>query len=560
MTGPDAGGAAPGARWGLVLGLLFCALLLSSGIFSRNLFEQSEGRYGSLAAAMVRTGDWLVPHLNGIPHFEKPPLSMWAMALSLEVFGESEGALRIPGVLAALVALAAAWRLGALGGTRRAGLSVAFLLACPLFFGMARVVTTDIYLAACAAAALAATARALGEADPRRAGRSLDLAALAAGLGFLVKGPVILVLTLLPALLEALWSKRSGGVRRLFAPRRVLLFLVVALPWFLAVALREPGLLEWFLTKRTVAVLASSKGFHSGPVYFYLPIFLVGLLPAGPLLLLAGRAGWRRLAGDGRGRLLLLAVVVPFGVFSLSASKLATYLLPLAVPVAVLAADVLELGLVRRGLLALATGVGVLVAAAVAAGYGTGWFELVGPGSTAWLMAAAVVLLGGVVLLVAALRAEAPELGMRRALAVQVAALLLTMPAAPLAEPHLTRVGVGRDLALALAEAGSDGRPLVCYRCFLQGLPFYTGRTTRTLGWYDRERLSDEDWARVGLADEDELAALAAREGVAVVCQTKKVNALMEKVSGLVPVRVVGRYSILVCEPGAGSAAETAAR
>ena len=551
-------------RGHILVGALVCALLLGAGIFGRNLFEQSEGRYGSIAAAMVRSGDWLVPHLNGIAHFEKPPLSMWAMAASMRLFGETEGAARIPGVLASLLAIAAAWRMAGGRDDPRAPWAVAFALASVLFFGMAKVVTTDIYLAACSALSLAFAVRSVESSDPRESSRALDRAALAAGFGFLVKGPVIWILTLLPAIVEALWSKRPSGVRRLFAPRRILLFSVVALPWFLAVAAREPGLLRWFVEKRTVAVLASSKGFHSGPFYFYVPVFFVGVLPAAPVLLLAGREGWRQLASSPRGRLLVLAVVLPLVVFSLSASKLATYALPVVVPTAVLAADALEFGLARRGLRASAVGLVILLSAGLAGGVFSGWFREVGPPATGWLVASSSVLLAAAIwFLWTGRRTDGERRGPRVGvlLGAQVTMFLLALPAAPLAEAHLTRVGVGKDLALALAEAGRDGRPLVSYHCFLQGLPFYTGRRALTLGWYDRDQLSEEDWGRVALADLEALDALARRRPVAVLCKTKNLKVLMQAVDSLVPVREVGRFTILRSareEPGqAGRGAMT---
>src|SRR5688500_1334271 len=74
-------------------GLLVGFLLLSAGIGTRGLMETSEGRYGSMAAEMARSGDFVVPRINGVKRFEKPPLSIWAMATSLALLGESEWAL-----------------------------------------------------------------------------------------------------------------------------------------------------------------------------------------------------------------------------------------------------------------------------------------------------------------------------------------------------------------------------------------------------------------------------------------------------------------------------------
>ena len=186
-------------REGRGLALLLAAALalatLSFGLGGRGLLEPSEGRYGSIAAEMTRSGDWLVPRLNGVEHFEKPPLAMWAMALGLELFGESEAALRLPGVLAAVLCVVAAFRMADVQDVRHARWATLLTLASPLFFVLAHAVTTDVYLAACSALSLLGLATSLDERrSPRARALALSGAALAAALGFLVKGPVILVL------------------------------------------------------------------------------------------------------------------------------------------------------------------------------------------------------------------------------------------------------------------------------------------------------------------------------------------------------------------------------
>ena len=91
-------------------------LLAFSGLFflplgSHALWDSDEGRYAEIAREMALPGgDWLTPHLNGIPHFQKPPLLYWCTAVSLKVFGAQPWAARLPVVFAALGTLAlAAW-------------------------------------------------------------------------------------------------------------------------------------------------------------------------------------------------------------------------------------------------------------------------------------------------------------------------------------------------------------------------------------------------------------------------------------------------------------------
>ncbi len=64
---------------------------------------------------MVESGDWIVPHQLKEPFLDKPILYFWAIAASLKIFGMSEAAVRLPGLLfgmlGTLTTAAVAWRI-----------------------------------------------------------------------------------------------------------------------------------------------------------------------------------------------------------------------------------------------------------------------------------------------------------------------------------------------------------------------------------------------------------------------------------------------------------------
>jgi len=544
------------AAWLLFGGIVLSFVGLTLGIAGRGLFEPTEGRYGSIAAAMARSGDWVVPRLNGVGHFEKPPLAMWAMAAGLRLFGESQGALRLPGSLAALAALVAAYHLG--GGRRRvrAVLAALLTLASPLFFGVARAVSTDIYLCGLVALTLLFAARAAETASDRSRSRNLNLAVVCSALGFLTKGPVIWIPTLLPVVVETVWSRGPGALRTLFAPVRLLLFLALVLPWFLLAGIRVPGLLEWFVEARLLGALVSSKGFHHGPVYYYVPVLLAGLLPASLILLCAGRRGIARLCETRTGRLLALAVAIPFVVFSLSASKLATYLLPVAVPASVLAATLLIERPRRTAVLASAGLLALLVVGGAIEGWRLAWFPLLAGTSQALLAGAGAVGLAGSAVGFHLARSGRARAGVVALAAFQLALLFLCVPVATISEAQLTHRGRGADVAAAVRESAPDGVPVVCYRTFLRSLPFYLGRNAILAGWYHEEDLDPAEWEACAVGVPEGLASLVEREPVTVLCQSKRVGELVGIAAGLRPVRTVGKYTILsnVPEVEAGSA------
>ena len=121
------GGVMTNDRW--KAGLLVLALLAGLGVICPllvaphiPLVDPDEGLHASIAQEMVESGDWTVPHLLNEPFLDKPILYFWAIAASLKIFGMSEAAVRLPGLLfgmlGTLTTAAIAWRM--LG--RRTGL------------------------------------------------------------------------------------------------------------------------------------------------------------------------------------------------------------------------------------------------------------------------------------------------------------------------------------------------------------------------------------------------------------------------------------------------------
>ncbi len=86
-------------RYALLLFLFFLlAYILPLG--ARSLFVPDEVRYAEIPREMIATGDWVVPHLDGVRYFEKPVLGYWVHAGSLLLFGENNFAVRLPSALA----------------------------------------------------------------------------------------------------------------------------------------------------------------------------------------------------------------------------------------------------------------------------------------------------------------------------------------------------------------------------------------------------------------------------------------------------------------------------
>jgi len=340
--------ADPSFRRTLRRGLFVLTLLAYALVFqgSRPLWEPDEGRYSAVALRMIDFGDPIVPRLNAeIEHFTKPPVTYWALAASVELFGRNEWALRLPNALAfvatALLAGAIAKRLG----FRDPRIATIVYATSILPAVAANVVTTDTLLALFETLALLAFVSGWREPDPRRAATRFDLMWLAFGAAFLTKGPP----GLLPLLPIAVFVRTlpADARPRLWRARGIALGAALGFSWFAAVVMRRPDLVGYFLTSEVYDRIATNAHDRNGEWYgafiVYGPAMLLGFLPWLPLLLRAPSTWARRLretvaarASDPTTFFLTVAVLLPLLVFCVARSRLALYVLPLFVPLALL--------------------------------------------------------------------------------------------------------------------------------------------------------------------------------------------------------------------------------
>src|SRR5436190_7387702 len=225
-------------RWGALALALGAGALLAVRLDVPAFFD-NEGRYAEVAREMAFGGDWISPHLDFTLFLNKPPLVFWLAALLFRVAGPTEWVRLVP-VGAAVVALLATCRLGALLYGGPAGLVAGLALATSLGFVLeARTLRPDMILTATVVVALLCWQTA--ECGGARRARWLVGLWAALGVGVLAKALVPLVLAGLPIAAVTLRDDGWRGAARLRPGLGLLVLAVIVVPWHVAGAPRHPG-------------------------------------------------------------------------------------------------------------------------------------------------------------------------------------------------------------------------------------------------------------------------------------------------------------------------------
>ena len=364
-------------RWGgaLLLALAFAAL--ASIRLDRPGFFDNEGRYAEVAREMLLRRDLVTPEMNQTLFLNKPPLMYWLTAGAFALGADGEWA-RIASVLAAASSVFFTCRLGArLFGAGTGLLAGVFLATMFGFVLESRTLRPDGVLVACVVAALSAW-RAAEETPAERRAPWLVLGWAALALGFMAKGAVPVAVVAIPIVACTVRDHGWHGLRRLRPVLGVAVFLLVAAPWHVAVAMRHPGFAWDYVINQHVLFFFDRKlprDSVGDPLSVFWPMFLGRTLPWIALVPFTVREGLRgrRHAASELEQAVFFCWVWAGGVlllFSAAPSRLEHYSLPALPAVALLAA---------RGCRRLAAGtVGRL---------GWAWLGLIG----ATLLAAGVV-------------------------------------------------------------------------------------------------------------------------------------------------------------------------
>ena len=471
----------------------------------RKLQHPDEGRYAEIAREMVATGDWVTPRLNGLKYFEKPPLQYWLTAASFRALELDEWTARLPGAAAGFLTLVIVGYVGSVVASRTAGAYAALALAgCVWPFGIAHMVTLDALLTFWLTLALGAFLLAQHWRDVPGRQRTWMLVAWAASAGgVLTKGLIALLIPFCTLVIHTLLTRDRTPWRRLHWAGGLALFLLLAAPWFVIVSLRNPEFARFFFIHEHFERFLTTEHRRTGAWWYFLPMLALGLVPWTGVFVWRLRQSWHDASAPGtaafdwtRFCLVWCAFVLVF--FSISGSKLPSYILPIF-PAAAL---VLGVQLERTTLRTLTILTAVIVSTTTALWLGSvfGWTLVADRFADAhtpralcdalghWVRLARGVAAVGYVLARLAFRRNS-ERGRTTGIAALSLATILAMQAAYTGSDVFRATRSAADLVTVLENAADPPydrtAPFFQVRMYDQTLPFYLQRTTTLVEYRD---------------------------------------------------------------------------
>ncbi|MBI3307974.1 MAG: glycosyltransferase family 39 protein [Candidatus Melainabacteria bacterium] len=323
--------------------ILLCLIIFFTGLGEYGLLARDEPRYCHAAYEMIQNGDFIVPQFNYEPRFDKPILYYWLIALSYKLFGINEFTSRLPSACCAILLIISTYYIGKKLFDLNTGVFSAVILATSaeyLFIG--RRAATDITLCLFVSLALYTILLAHNSNNSKIKILWFISSGLCMGLGILTKGPIAIILPVGIFFIYLILTKKIDFSNIAFIILSIFISLVISLPWYAAIHITTGGeFTRAFFLEHNISRFTSVVGEHPGPPWFYIPIILGGFMPWTLFFIPAIYLNVKNFTkGNLNPNIVFMSTwaIFVFIFFSLSTTKLATYIVLLFPPLSLITA------------------------------------------------------------------------------------------------------------------------------------------------------------------------------------------------------------------------------
>lgn len=322
---------------------LFVFVLFLPGRATLPPLDRDEARYMQATSQMVESHNYIDVRFQEKPRYLQPAGIYWLEALTVKATGtlkdKAVWAYRIPSLIAAVGSVLLTVLIGSILFDSYIGLLAGLFLAVSVLLTgegrMATIDTTLLFFILLAQSSLARSwmARLTSEKLPISVG---IIYWVAIGCGLMLKGPVVLIPTLLPPIILAWVKKDRAWWKHLHPKWGWILSILIVIPWCVAIWIISDG--KFFtdaVGTNFLGKVASGQQAHGSPPGLYLGIFLITFWPGSLFTAWALPFIWKERKSESV--CFLLCWIIPHWiVFELIATKLPHYVLPTYPAIAIL--------------------------------------------------------------------------------------------------------------------------------------------------------------------------------------------------------------------------------
>jgi len=475
----------------LVIFLALSWYLFFFRLDAMGLTDPDETFYAQTAKEMLSRNEWMTPHIFGKPQFEKPIFFYWLVELSFKVFGVNETAARLPSAVFGMIGIAATYFLGRLLFNKRTGLIAAVMLATSVeYVILSRACVTDMTLFSLML--LGVLFFFYGHIRDKRYSYFLSAAFFA--LAVLTKGPIAAMLPGLAFVLYFAFTRDWKSLSKIPFLAMAAVFIAVAAPWYLAMYRAHGNVfIDAFFGFQNIVRFTQSEHKIGSGVWYNIPILLGGFFPWSVFLPFGLWLAFKKVVirdplpsnyDSRKGLIFVLAWFFSiFLFFTISSTKLPTYIFPCFVAAALISAVSWDEFLkdrpsrpAEKWVAGACYALVVIIILGIAGGslYLSGHYS---PLLKSLTVPYSILLFGMLMSLVAILNGKKLWTFMLIAYAI----LLFLYPVSKLVLPELEKFETSKILAAKLTALMSPGDWLGSEDRYMEGLTFYTGHIPQDL-------------------------------------------------------------------------------
>ena len=323
--------------------IAICFLIFLSGVFRLPVLDRDEARFATASKTMLIEKNYIDIKMHDEVRYKKPVGIYWIQVLSNKIFGsdpfDNIAIYRLPSIIGVFLSFILVFNyLRKIYCSETAFLSVFFIVFSLIAFSETHQAKTDGILFLTIALCNLITIKFLEHKKITSFHKIIYWISLAAGI--LVKGPIILIFTILPVLIYS-FIKKNNLLKSLFSPFAFLIFLLISVPWFILITIESNGLF-WneSVGHDLLKKLASGQESHGFPPGYYLLTTFILFWPGSVLIYPAIKSLLKNFKRKSKASdsflFLILGFFVPYFIYEIIPTKLPHYIFPAYLPLSII--------------------------------------------------------------------------------------------------------------------------------------------------------------------------------------------------------------------------------